>query len=754
MELVMINATTEASGHVTYFDENDAVNTGTACFCNGGGRRLLDAPAFSSDVVRRLSEAFNLRAGASDFDHRRHSLRHTVVSSLDSFGPGKAIWWHDVRTAAGGGGGRRRLQTSSGNGTSSVTTAFIIPSSGSGSPSDQAAQQQSDATQLTTSLNDVQSQETAGGSSPLQDGLSASGFLDGYSNSTGNNPSNLDLGLSEPIIDIPSVTPSKTVAASFSATMTATMSSTASSTASGTASATVSSTKAYDPLEWALQPLKAAGFSAVDDTTSSKYFLTSPFGSLLTQSAAANVSLGVYRRVTYASVDDCPLGRRGVLEYAGGSTAGCTNAETASHSAQVLVYCSWDAPKRHSDVIGLTSGARLEVPPTSSFDADACRHTLRLYVGCNGNAVGSLVCPLAPSGSRTASPTPTSGAVAAPVSTSCAAVPVTGSGALSGPSLLWKPLSSDTPDTLLGNGRATDTGRELYSFTLSASAGDEFTPWSASVTTALVSDVIPGYRSSTPRDFRPVVQRPNPSDGSLVPSTLLYFYATVNKAPALHVSDGTTNGTCAVALSGVPSGAGTVTLSHVSGSQLMFSSAATAAYPATVFVAQAPLAGSSACPATLTLVNSTLLYRVIRDPAWPVQCGGYLWFVGREASSVNRTLRLWRAAGGAGAELGGSAPSMIAGLQMSEAPGPLACVRGHSIIAAARSDSADVVTSAPFGLFAVSGDGSWNAMASALAGDMSDIRWLSEWLAPLSCASHLVNQLCSIGPPSPPAHRF
>ena len=200
LEQVQLNSTTDSMGTTVFFDESDNGGSG-AC----ESRR------------RRLGSAASLSAASP------HPMRKLQwVSSLAQLGPGRAIWFHDALSELTGARplvGARRLAVQAG-----VAIRLVIPadSSTGDSAADVTGKQQDAASQLVASLNQVQSSEALGGSSPLLDSLSTAGFFDAYSSSTGVNPVDLaaSLAVSEPEVNVPSSTGTGTPSPSTTGTRT------------------------------------------------------------------------------------------------------------------------------------------------------------------------------------------------------------------------------------------------------------------------------------------------------------------------------------------------------------------------------------------------------------------------------------------------------------------------------------------------------------------------------------------------------
>ena len=792
------HTTTSGGGDVstssleTVFDSASDVNTIPSCQCqsvgsshegHSGMRRLRGRIAAA---ISTLTSASSSSASGAAYLVRRFNENDDdggdgdVVTSASALGPGLVLQYgaghaavarallryralllsSSADGAASSSVAVRRLQSSGGNSTTNTTSTdasvdvqIVIPAdmgSGDGSTGSIIQQQQDAGAAIVGQLDNATASSGNGTSSAFMDSLSASGFLDSYTNNTGLNTDQLQSGMtfSEPIVEVPSQTPTASSQATASSTMTS------SPTASITPSASVSASP-YDPLWIALQSPKWAGYTYSAVSTSEvitvggastcvnvTLFSTATARLSSNGSEITPVSIGAYSDLVYGPSDDCDGGRRAVLRFSGGDAC-----DTGGRSGQVYLYCTYDAQYA-------SSGGVLDSSVTQTNDGDGCTTRLRLFLSCSGTALQSLLCPAGAvaSGTRTASPaatpTPSPGSEASTGATppSCAAVPVDGTSDVTGPSLLWKAPFTSHPATLVGSGRSDLTGRELYRWTITSNsttaASDPLGPPALSVSAAasIVSDIRSGPWSSNPRNFR-VVDVNVTSEGNAMafaPGGLVFFYTGQPAQQKLYVSDGTLDGTCAVtfAVSGggaLPAGV-SLTLTSVVGHELVFSSSSASAsnaffgassnpFPGSTFVASVTsLANGSSplCPAALTVANASALYSYAGDILNPMRCGGRTYFAAREASGANHTLRLWRTLSGESL-LGGF--SQVSSLELSDAPGSVTCVRGHTIIASARLAGA---LGAPFTLFAVQSDGSASVFGSGPdAGSYSDARWVT-----------------------------
>ena len=271
LQQVQLNSTRDTAGATVFFTE---AHNGGEGGCDSR-RRLRAQPAATAQSPYPM-----------------HKLRW--VTSLAELGPGRAIWFHDALAelaSSGDGSGSarrlpavaaRRLQAPASGG---VSVRLVIPAEQSPGASigDVTGRQQDAASSLVTALNSVQSSEALGGSSPLLDSLSSAGFLDAYSSSTGVNPVDLAAALtvSEPVVDVPSVTGTSTTTASQTASSSATA--TGSSSATGTASPSSSGTRSSS----------ATGTrspSATGTSSSSATGTSSPSGSGTGSSSATGTS--------------------------------------------------------------------------------------------------------------------------------------------------------------------------------------------------------------------------------------------------------------------------------------------------------------------------------------------------------------------------------------------------------------------------------------------------------------------------------
>ena len=250
LEQVQLNSSTDSAGVTLFFNETDNLGSGP---CDAHPRRLLGSQTVGSAAPYPV-----------------HKLQW--VTSLSEIAPGRAILFHDalaglrdprIRMRAG----TRRLQAVE----SGVYVRIVIPatSSSGASISDVTEALHDSASNLVTALNSLQFSEQLGDMSPLLESLSLSGFIDAYSASTGVDPGVLAslLTVSEPVVDVPSLTrtntqsPWGTFTGMPSAATTGTPSATASgmpvtisSAASTTAISTRSTTRSPPP-----QPSDAPG---------------------------------------------------------------------------------------------------------------------------------------------------------------------------------------------------------------------------------------------------------------------------------------------------------------------------------------------------------------------------------------------------------------------------------------------------------------------------------------------------------------
>lgn len=233
LERVQLNATTDGLGTTVYLTEADNTADGPGA-CNGA-RRLLDG------AVAAVGSGGVFAAAPTPYPMRRLEW----VGKLSQLGPGRALWYHDalargdppapaVVTAGGatqrrlraGGAPARHLADGSNDGSASssppspgLTLRLVIPADifNGASAADVTLAQQESAGVLLAALSDAQASVMLDGSTPLMDALSLSGFLDAYAAATGVNPVDMAAALvvSEPVVDVPSVTPTGTPSSSL-----------------------------------------------------------------------------------------------------------------------------------------------------------------------------------------------------------------------------------------------------------------------------------------------------------------------------------------------------------------------------------------------------------------------------------------------------------------------------------------------------------------------------------------------------------
>lgn len=246
IEAVQLNSTSDPlTGAVTYLTENDGGNLGggscDAFLAHVGGRRALQA---RSSHVPRGGVGRNSSLSRFRSKHVGPPLRRMhVVSSLSELGPGKAVWFHEMRAGGKRWQGRPRRLTAE---DALTSIKIIIPPvvAVGGSLLSVTAEQQDEAEDLVDSLDSALAMENDGDSNGLLDSLSQTGFLESYSSATGVNPVDMakSLNVGAAVVDVPSVTGTSTRSSSKTASQTSTASLTSTATLTPTLTPTQSST--------------------------------------------------------------------------------------------------------------------------------------------------------------------------------------------------------------------------------------------------------------------------------------------------------------------------------------------------------------------------------------------------------------------------------------------------------------------------------------------------------------------------------